>query len=296
MKNYKKANLFFTSIIFFMLIVGTITKLLNFSTIPSLFIGQYTMLIPVIIFIVINKQNPLEALNIRKPGLKNMLLVIPLMLAIMQVVAFIGTISNILFKNYLMEAFSEFNDLPLAMWILMLGITPAICEELVMRGIILSNYKDISIHKAALMNGLMFGILHMNLNQFFYAAILGVVMAYLVYYTKSIFTSMFLHFLINGFSATANWLVRELDLFDMEEMLANTQDMTALLPRQAALAVFGMLIVIALLKVFKNINMDKIEETEIAEEIEMTIEKTNLIDIPMIISIALFIGLIILNI
>lgn len=295
MRNYKKANLFFTIIIFFMLGVGIIVKLLNLNTITSLFVGQYTMLIPVIVFIIITKQKPLEVLNVRKPGLKNMLLVIPLMIAIMPVVSFIGTISNILFKNYLMEAFSDFNDLPLAMWILMLGITPAICEELVMRGIILSNYKEINIHKAALMNGLMFGILHMNLNQFFYAALLGVIMAYLVYYTKSIFTSMFLHFLINSFSATLNWLIRAMDLLDMDEVLANTQEMTQLLPKQAVLAAFGAVIVVALLKVFKNINMENLEIDETDKIVEITAERTTLIDIPIIIAVTLFIGLSILN-
>ena len=47
---------------------------------------------------------------------------------------------------------------------------------------------------------MVFGVMHRNLNQFFYAAVLGVVFCILVEITGSIYASMAAHFAINGWN------------------------------------------------------------------------------------------------
>ena len=51
---------------------------------------------------------------------------------------------------------------------------------------------------SAVISGIMFGVLHMNINQFCYATVLGVVFAYVNRASGSTFTSMIMHFLINS--------------------------------------------------------------------------------------------------
>lgn len=289
MLNHKKANLFFLGMMLFAIISSTIIAQMGLSIQLSLLANQYSFFIPIIIFFIITRQNPIETMRFKNPGILNMVLVIPLMIACMALVVFIGSISNILFKNYLMETFNLFGDMGLGQWLFLVAVTPAFCEECIMRGVILGNYKDLSIHKAAVFNGLMFGMLHMNFNQFFYAAILGVVMSYLVYYTNSIFTSMFLHFLINGFSATMNWLAQVFKLFENEQYAVDTEALIQSLPTQAVFAVLGLVFIVLLLRLLKKINEN--EQVEFKEEnTNIAVEaKSYLIDIPLILSMIVFI-------
>ncbi|MCM1988952.1 CPBP family intramembrane glutamic endopeptidase [Oceanirhabdus seepicola] len=85
------------------------------------------------------------------------------------------------------------------MLILLTAVTPAVFEELVMRGIILDGYRNKKVHIAAIMNGLIFGMMHLNTFQFTHTFATGIVMTYLVYITGSIFSSMLLHFINNSF-------------------------------------------------------------------------------------------------
>jgi hypothetical protein len=83
-----------------------------------------------------------------------------------------------------------------------MAITPAIVEEVTFRGIILRNYQSQTVLAACLVNGLLFGIFHGNINQFLYAFLLGAVFCYIVHLTGSIIPAMLIHFIINASSIT----------------------------------------------------------------------------------------------
>src|SRR5690554_2442883 len=61
------------------------------------------------------------------------------------------------------------------------AITPAILEEILMRGIILDGYRNKPRFVAAILNGFMFGMLHLNSFQFFHTFIIGLVASYIVF-------------------------------------------------------------------------------------------------------------------
>lgn len=77
------------------------------------------------------------------------------------------------------------------------AILPAITEEYVFRGIILSEYSEYGVFTAILMSSLMFAMLHFNLTQFVSYFFCGAVAAYTVYVTQSIYAGMLLHFVNN---------------------------------------------------------------------------------------------------
>ena len=56
------------------------------------------------------------------------------------------------------------------------------------------------------LSALIFGLLHLNFNQMPYAVYLGIVFALMVEATGSIYTSMLMHFLLNGFNVTINFI------------------------------------------------------------------------------------------
>lgn len=81
------------------------------------------------------------------------------------------------------------------------SILPALCEEFLHRGIMFFSMKE---HKnpriCMLTSSILFGLIHLNINQFFYATILGFLMCYLDFVSDSIYPSIIAHFMNNFLS------------------------------------------------------------------------------------------------
>ena len=90
-------------------------------------------------------------------------------------------------------------------WLLILEliftcVLPGICEEVANRGMVLSVYKKSGAKKAILLSGLLFGLMHLNIEQFFYATIIGFFFGFVVLLTDSIYPTMIMHFTNNAVS------------------------------------------------------------------------------------------------
>ena len=87
---------------------------------------------------------------------------------------------------------------------LLITVTPAICEEAIHRGAILSCFR--SIRKdwvIVLIMGLLFGINHVSAYRFAATAILGAILSFVVIKRNNMILSMFMHFANNAVSALA---------------------------------------------------------------------------------------------
>lgn len=85
--------------------------------------------------------------------------------------------------------------------VLLVAVLPAACEELVFRGYLYKKLIRFGEVPYILLSGFFFGTFHGNLEQAFYAFVLGCWLAFLVCRTGSAVYGMLLHFLINFFSA-----------------------------------------------------------------------------------------------
>jgi len=87
----------------------------------------------------------------------------------------------------------------LLMMIVTGSIFPSVFEELLFRGVILYEIKNtgMSIKKAALINGFIFGVIHINPIQIIFATFFGIVWVYFMLYTKNILAPIISHFLVN---------------------------------------------------------------------------------------------------
>lgn len=84
---------------------------------------------------------------------------------------------------------------------LLTAILPGICEEVAHRGLLLrGSHKQGYTRFGLIFSSLLFGLLHLNIQQFFYATILGAFMGIIVLVTDSIFPSMIIHFMNNALS------------------------------------------------------------------------------------------------
>lgn len=83
--------------------------------------------------------------------------------------------------------------------ILYVALLPAICEELIFRGIITNGLKKFGTRAAVILSAVLFALIHQNLQQLVYQLFLGGVMAYIALKTGSIIYTMLLHFFNNAF-------------------------------------------------------------------------------------------------
>jgi len=155
--------------------------------------------VPCIVVLAINRKRIKEILPTRKMGTKNYLMIIAMSLAIQPLLVLISTILGQFLPATSSEMLDNMNmEANFFLVLLFIGVVPSILEELAFRGIIFSGYKDVPIFKAALLNGVLFGLMHLNFHQFFYTAVLGFTLCLFVYYTKSILSAMLAHFVVNG--------------------------------------------------------------------------------------------------
>jgi hypothetical protein len=131
-------------------------------------------------------------------SIKNLLLLFAFGFLIQPSMGLLAGISSFIFPNDVSEFVQKLNNLPFLYTLFIVAISPALCEEFAFRGVFASGYKNTDIKKAAFMNGLMFGFLHLNGQQFLYAFAMGILFTYIVDITGSILSSMLVHFIFNG--------------------------------------------------------------------------------------------------
>ena len=79
------------------------------------------------------------------------------------------------------------------------ALMPAICEEMLFRGFIFTSFTGKKNYKMAIIgSAILFGFMHIDFIRIIPTAILGVILAYAVYKTGSIFVAMLIHFINNG--------------------------------------------------------------------------------------------------
>lgn len=84
---------------------------------------------------------------------------------------------------------------------LMVAVMPAVCEELLFRGFLLSAMeKKMKPMTAMLTVAILFGAYHMNMVQSATTTLIGFVIVYVSYHSKSIFPGMVMHFINNALS------------------------------------------------------------------------------------------------
>ena len=120
---------------------------------------------------------------------------------------FINSVSGLFSTNYVQGSVQELVAYPFWLQLLIIAVLPACVEEFVFRGLIYHSYRKNGILGAAVLSGLVFGLMHLNINQLSYAAVMGIIFALLVEATGSMYSSMLAHFAANSYSVILMQLV-----------------------------------------------------------------------------------------
>lgn len=89
------------------------------------------------------------------------------------------------------------------------AVVPAFVEELLFRGLVLTNLLPYGRTTAIFASALLFGAMHQNAGQFLYATVAGLVLGYLYVKTRTIWCGVLLHFVNNFYSVMVSvWAER----------------------------------------------------------------------------------------
>lgn len=106
------------------------------------------------------------------------------------------------------QAITEFNSgsTGYLLTIFAMAVTPAICEEAIHRGAIITNFRAIKKDWIiVLIMGLFFGIFHLSVLRFVNTAIMGACLSYIVVKKNNILLSSLMHFLVNFVSTSLSY-------------------------------------------------------------------------------------------
>jgi len=214
MKSVRRGYIYMIILTLYMLIAQILLGLIiNASgivlslTVTAL-ISQYVLiLLPAICYFIITKSSIKDTLHFKKTSWANIFLAMGIGFFIQPFMNFISLMSQLFVKNYIGDYVDEMMSMPFLLLLFLLAVTPALVEEITFRGIILSNFKKQTVLAACIINGLLFGIFHGNINQFLYAFVLGGLFAYILHLTGSIIPAMVTHFIINASALTSQKLV-----------------------------------------------------------------------------------------
>ena len=96
--------------------------------------------------------------------------------------------------------------------VLVVALTPAVCEEVFFRGLIQRNLETVSTgFRAAVISGVIFGLYHLNPFSFVALAVLGMYFGFLVYRSNNLTIAIVAHFFNNFIACLALYLHLEDD-------------------------------------------------------------------------------------
>ncbi len=299
-----KGNLF-ALILILIQFLGSIFVVPLLATIIPSYIGLLTftqllfLLTPVLFYFAITGESTKEVLSIRHLSFKSFCLVVLIALASQPVAWFLSYLSGLLFNNDVADLFGSIGIYPYWMLLIVLAVIPAVCEEVAIRGVVLHGYKREPILVASIITGLIFGMLHLNPQQFLYTSILGILFAYLVRITGSIFSGIIAHFVFNGFQVSMSKLSLSSinqNVLSEEVQFSEVTSVASALLILGVMAIIFILTIVFMLKRLKlyayDTNSEIISGINEEEEIKNS-SRGNLFNMPLIVLIIVFIGTII---
>lgn len=203
--------------------------------------GQLLYFVPVLAYVIAKRIKPQRWIPFRRISVAAVLLSALTALLLLPLTTFLNLLSMLFATNFVSQTGSQLQTNPFWLNLLVIAVMPAILEELAFRGIFYHAYREKGVIIGAAASGIAFGLLHLNINQFCYALVLGMFFCILMEVTGSIFASMTAHFVINGWNVMLMALQRPL------QEAVGTAEVPAAIGRSEmlmAISVYGVLAMI----------------------------------------------------
>jgi sodium transport system permease protein len=165
------------------------------------------LLVPAVLFVALGRFDPGLTLSLRAPKAPHLLGATLLIAGALPVVWLVGWLQSFVLPIPwdLLEGLEELmtaQSVDRFLWlVLILALTPALCEEIVFRGVLLGGTRTLEPWRMIALNGLVFGAFHLSFQtviRFLPTAMLGALIAWAVWRTGSLWVGTLMHFLNNA--------------------------------------------------------------------------------------------------
>jgi len=171
------------------------------------FLIEVFLALPGVYYLMAKKQPVRNLLGVSPLNKLQWLLLLPFAFCVETIGEFVNVLSQLFTPNVVGEHMLELilkYPFPVAFFVI--ALMPAVCEEFIFRGILYQGYRKYSVSGAIVLTAVLFGLMHMNMNQLSYAFVIGLLFAGINEVTGSVIPSVLLHLYINGKSAVLLYL------------------------------------------------------------------------------------------
>jgi membrane protease YdiL (CAAX protease family) len=214
--NYKKANLAYllmilsTLVLVFVLSVVYLVSGKEPSVVGSNVLCEMVVLIPALAVAFFCGENIKVLIPLHRIKVSSALLTLLYVILLFPLVTLLNAFSMLFVENAMSQISDEVLAMPMWVMVLSMGIFGPFVEEIVFRGILLQTYQRTGrIVASIILSSVLFGMMHMNFNQFIYGAGMGVMLALLVEATGSVLTSFIAHAFFNTIEVVGLFLSKD---------------------------------------------------------------------------------------
>lgn len=176
----------------------------NFNDVSVHLLSQILFLaVPPLFLIAVRRYDLKKTLRLKAPRPLEallMLVISPVMVIAGFCAGFLAlfAVKAIFGRVYLSGEVADFMSKGLLFSLFLVAVVPAICEELLFRGMLLRGLERMGAGWGIFLSGLLFGLFHFDFQRLAAQTLIGFIAAYAVYRTGSIFNGMILHFMNNA--------------------------------------------------------------------------------------------------
>ena len=170
--------------------------------------------LPVLVYRLLPGQTPIQPMRLELCAPRETPLYILFGVAINSAAAALNAIMVSFFdyaefaEEYLWQTPSYTTNYELVLMFFSVAVVPAFVEEFLFRGVVLSNLLPYGRTTAIVGSALLFGLMHQNIQQFFYTTVAGLVLGWIYVRTQSIWPCVLMHF-FNNFQSVLQTAVVE---------------------------------------------------------------------------------------
>lgn len=181
------------------IVLGMLSRYININIIQNAFLSEGILVVPAIGILVMYERKPMVLLSVNKLRVDTFFKVILFTILTWPAIMAANVLSQIFTVNAVDTMSDSILEMPFVVMLIIIGIVGPICEEFVFRGVIYGALRRTGkIRTAIVVQAIAFGLMHGNLNQFCYALVIGILMGYLLEASGTIFSTMWMHILINS--------------------------------------------------------------------------------------------------
>lgn len=165
----------------------------------TLVVSELIIIVPAFIYVLIKNLSFTDDIGFRpiKPG--TFFMCILLSFLVTPIASFVNSLSQLFVRNEIIAMSDDLTGGSNIAVLFLVAIYAPLCEEFVFRGVFARQYeKFIGPLGAMFISSLIFGLVHLNINQAAYAFVLGIIFMIANKAAGSIFASVIIHTCING--------------------------------------------------------------------------------------------------